>query len=460
MNMVRVQDPWFQTYWDLRAWLARASSLGNTGLHLADELLTGSDFESAVEGCRGSAGAMKPPLAIPREFTDRGARFVERIAASKKAFPTMENVYQAAIYAMTRWGWNGNHFHDDVVFRGESSTKWSEKQFAASIYRSDPDERTLAERIRKLEVAAHWFRRKFRDRNDETIEIVAILQHYALPTWLLDVTTSIYAALYFASGEPDGTGVVYTYSTEEMKRYRVIAPELVPPVRQIKPQFVPRIDRQYGAFLDGGHGWSVRHLVFGELTFTQVPGMQFEDPGLGITKARLLANEGDWRWFENELQSSFNSVENPSTPTPGLLDFSEYQAALKKEYDSAPPLGVGPESVPEWPPALAALTACAARILAERSELDANRRRGAADAIAQYHRSLCADPRCSYFISSLHGYVEAVERLRRGLTNTEPGQYQVADLWHCYEGRAHSVEDNAFLHGKLRSLVQTLREVI
>lgn len=453
-NMTLLQDRWVKTYWDLRIWTTIAFSFGNTGEALAKKLLLQTGFDAGVAENSKIISSLDPPLTIPDAFIEEGYRLQQEVNVTVSRYPKFENVYQAAVYAMTNWGWNGNHQHDAKLFRGESNIEWSEKQFTASIYRNTPDDIELAARVRKLDVAAHWFRKRYPKRQDTDLEVIAILQHYALPTWLIDLSTSIYVALYFASGEPTGTGVVYVYSKKEIDALWELAPELVPSVRQIKPQFVPRINRQYGVFLNGGHGWSIRHLVFGQISFGQVSGMRFEDPGLGITEHRLLGNDRDWKWFDDRLWSNFASVESPCIPVQGLLDVSEYENERKREFEHAPVLQMDSVRLPVWPPPLEDLNAYAFRVLGKASNIEEGRRVKASSIIARYHRILCADPSCSFSVRSLHGYIQAIEELRARLN--ESVQYDLRSLWLAYAGRARSEEERFFLVRKLGELMSEL----
>ena len=446
-------DRWFKTYWALRSWQATALGLGNPASGLAATVLENPPgFDQMLQGLTAVCEKCDPPFNFPLDFVAEGRRLAGEVQIAINAPHPKENVYQAAICAMRQWGWNGNHLHDHLLFRGESDSTWSTRRFATSIYRRNPDQTELKKRRRKIDLAAHWYRKRFPDRKDTDLELLAIFQHYGIWTWLLDVSTSVYAALFFASGHEEKIGVVFVYSIKELQEHHALAPELVPPIRLIKPRFVPRIDRQYGLFLEGGHGWSTRHLVLNQLQFKQVPGMQFEDPGLGITTKRLLASEGDWGWFEAELPRMFATVEQDRKRDAGkgvISDlFAKYEADLKQDVHDARVLDLGEIKSPAWPPELEQLTPCAERCMSSHPQIIEDRRKAAAKALARYHQLLCADDTCSFFIGSLHAYIDAARSMAYELVKANPTDISV--LASSYNGRADTAEDRVLLQTALK----------
>lgn len=448
-------DRWYRAYWDIRSWLARAEGLGHTGCSLKRPLFDGPvAFERALKEFSEVSDRFDPPFTYQSEFVTDGHRLSAEAYDAICAEEPKVNVYQAAICIMSDSGWDGNHMHERLLFRGESSDHWSVREFVPSIYRGVDDWNQLSQRRRILDVAAHWFRKRFTDRTDSDLEVLAILQHHGQMTWLLDLTTSPYVALFFASRGDNGRGVVYSYSLEEFDSLHELAPELIGQLRQIKPRFVPRIDRQYGVFVDGGHGWTTRHLVRHQLTFSQSPHFRFEDAGLGVTKHCLLSTTGDWGWFDSDLPVNLSSVDElPHDGDCSNSDVltSDIAAELRKDAESAPRLVLPDPELPVWPPKVEQLASSAERYLARWPEIKEARRHAAAQAIAQYHHFLCDDPDCSFYIRSFHAYFNAIDALKDALiddTNVNAGS-----LVRCYTNRAD-------FHENLEVLLRAKRKLL
>lgn len=451
-------DEWFRAYWDIRSWLARAEGFGYVGAGLSQALFDGpAAFDRTLKGLSDTAIMFDPPFSYPSDFTAEGRRLSALAHDAICADEPKSNVYQAAICVMSDWGWNGNHMHDRLLFRGERNAEWSVRRFDSSIHRGAPDPSEFARRRRKLDIAAYWFRKKFPNRNDSDLEVLAILQHYIQSTWLLDLTTSPYVALFFASRGDGGRGVVYAYSLDEFDYFHRVDPELVGPVLQVKPRFVPRIDRQYGAFVDGGLGWTTRAVVLHELSFRQSPDFRFEDAGLGVTERRLLANEGDWRWFD-DLPSQFASVEH--VPETGENDdalsrlFIDTARDLRQDAENAPKLVLRECEQSTWPPPVDRLINFAERYLARRSEINEKRRSIAARAIAQFHHLLCDDPDCGYFIRSFNAFVAAIDSLTHKLASDSPVCVRLL-FYDCYRNRVGFDDSLAVFSRGLDRLVST-----
>lgn len=412
-----LEDRWYRAYWDLKSWQATAQAFGHCGETLVDIVFHHpSRFDNRLRLVRATAAYHSLPFSCPDSFIAEGRRLAKLVTEAVAAGHPKENVYQAAISVIPTWGCGNNHLSGERLFRGESNAGWSTKQFLQSIFRHNPDTEEMRRRKERIDIAAQLFRKRFPDRADSDHEVLAILQHYVLPTWLIDVTTSVYISLFFASGHDNGVGVVYTFSIRELEEYHKMAPELVPPIRFIKPRFVPRIDRQYGLFLDGGHGWFTRHLVREVLQFKQQPGMQFEDPMLGVTNAHLFQIDDDLAKSAHDIQTSLNTIESPKLHaeangrrTTDLLGASEVD--LRTIANAAPKLDVSAPEVPKWPPSEEDLQKWAQRLLQDNQVGDETRRLRAANALAKSFCLLCVDTECASSITSPFTFAQAVQQI-------------------------------------------------
>jgi hypothetical protein len=91
--------------------------------------------------------------------------------------------------------------------------------------------------------------------------------------------------------------------------------------------------------------------------------------------------------------------------------FADDDADFSEDGRVAPVLELNMPGKPSWPPPLDGLTRCAERCL-ERSGIPLGSRRArVARALARYHQLLCEERSCSYFVVSLHAFIDAAESL-------------------------------------------------
>lgn len=107
-------------------------------------------------------------------------------------------------------------YESTFVFRGQGSTKFDlVPSIGRGSYRREPESNTISPIIGSLtheadiiETACRTMPNVFK-RDLLPIDLLACLQHYGVPTRLLDVTSNALAALYFACGNPDDVGEVF-----------------------------------------------------------------------------------------------------------------------------------------------------------------------------------------------------------------------------------------------------------
>lgn len=114
--------------------------------------------------------------------------------------------------------------YETLLFRGQSNKDYDIIPSVGRNRQTSCSISILEEERNLVEMAKHKFPGLF--RNDmEPIELLALLQHYGIPTRLLDVTENALVALYFAcSGNEsdDGEVIVFKNDNKDIANYPII----------------------------------------------------------------------------------------------------------------------------------------------------------------------------------------------------------------------------------------------
>jgi len=293
-------DPeiWRARYWRFRRWQADTHGLSygtdGAGYRKMQNLLLcrPKNAEQAFKELDAGDRPFRPPVSYVTETVE----IAKGIQLARKHPEPKANVYQAAMSLAFSLGEDPfDHNNVSRLFRGEQTTEYSleKDRFYPSIYRPKAPPFDVSRRC--IDIAAHRLRPVAEEHGLSDRDLLSVLQHYDQPTWLLDVTTSPLVALFFASsgGRAGDVGIVYMWSLKEAGKFWKASPGVPPLIRGNRPSLVPRITRQYGAFLEGDEGFVMRDLVFWMTTFRQVDGLVFEDELHGVSERKLRPEDGD-----------------------------------------------------------------------------------------------------------------------------------------------------------------------
>lgn len=220
------------------------------------------------------------------------------------------------------------------MYRGQRNSSWDLIPTIQRYPTSDPElvNKMLQARLHTLAVVCEALEQLINEFKTTSLERIAIAQHYGIPSPLCDFTLSPWVALYFASLEgepPSDTGIVHCFSRSQMEEYLVQGGAGLGAMQVLEIDFVPRIKAQKGLFVELLHPeFNRQHIQF-SITFTQHPGLVFQDERYGVTKANLFPDEAADRFarFASAKLDRYDSL----SPFKQFIA-QDYFNALRKWY--------------------------------------------------------------------------------------------------------------------------------
>lgn len=205
-----------------------------------------------------------------------------------------EDVYQLALDLRTWlyiYGRGGQVWDGRGLYRGQRDRTW---RVIPRIFRGLPTgeegEKEWTRRVRRVARFCALLEAEMPGRFTEK-QRIAIAQHYDVPTWLVDYSSDLYVALFFASygGTAGQVGTVSQIHAREWNHFGAGKHNPFGRVITVPARGVQRIKRQKGRFLEGSHPTLVAQYPSYDLYFEQRDGVVFEDPTLNVTREHLLS---------------------------------------------------------------------------------------------------------------------------------------------------------------------------
>lgn len=229
------------------------------------------------------------------------------------------------------------------LYRGQRDSGWRQ---VSSLLRGDPlDVQTLVNRVERTEAflaAVRARHQEFFSAPPTDDELLAVAQHYGFATPLLDYTTSLRVAAWFATSRAATVtdhrremGVIHLlkYVPESAESQTIAdnpgigefgllagANVHVGHARFLRPRLADadnRIARQHGLFVAGFQPRDLHGVTLTSFHFWQEPGEVFEDAAANVTADYLLPDDSPLAHLAESVKRQW-PAEGHITLTPGL----------------------------------------------------------------------------------------------------------------------------------------------
>jgi hypothetical protein len=211
----------------------------------------------------------------------------------------LEDVYHAAIYlesAPEYWS------YPQYTYRGQRKREWP---LLPALFRAPNGRGSLTSeeynlRLNRVAAFSEAIEAQYPGKFNED-QCIAIGQHYGVESWLLDLTSDPWVALFFGSdhGETGDIGVLIRFSEVEWNRMSAGGENTLGAMALIKAPGVPRIEAQKALFLNGSHPDLIDQYAAQRIQFFQKEGLVFESSYKGVTREKLLSDDEFFATFTN-----------------------------------------------------------------------------------------------------------------------------------------------------------------
>lgn len=227
-----------------------------------------------------------------------------------------------------------------VGFRGTRNATW---EFVPTILRDLPDgaerEQERKRRYRDLALFCEAMRQLLDKDGKESSEDVcmAIAQHYGIRSPLIDLTSSPWVALFFAShsGQEGDDGVVQCFPLRDLEGLSKIGSSNFGQLRIVRADFVPRIRNQKGFFIELPAHRLDHQLVPYTIRFKQQESVTFQDDYLGVSESLIYPSDANdpFAPFAKPALKTYPYPSVPNRPPSTSADYFAYAEVLFREWN-------------------------------------------------------------------------------------------------------------------------------